>query len=122
MKEKYRHVICTQRKRNVFGLPWTFTEYILTDKKIIVKTGFFSIKEEEVELYKITDKKLFCPFLGRIFRYGSIEFNANDTYTPNVFIKNIRNPRDFLETFENAIDVDKEKYNVKGRDVMGMAD
>ena len=58
MKEKYKNVICKQRKRNVFGLPWTFTEYILTDKKIIIKTGFFSIKEEEVELYKVTDKKL----------------------------------------------------------------
>lgn len=122
MKEKYKNVIWQQRKLNSIGLPWTFTVYTLTNTKIIVKTGILSTKEEEIELYKITDKKLLFPFLGRLFKYGTVEFNANDTYTPNVLIKNIPKPREFADIFETAIDNEKEKYHVKGRDVVGMVD
>lgn len=122
MRNEYKNILWRERKRNCFGLPWTFTVYILTDTKIIIRSGILMIKEEEIELYKITDKKLLFPLLGRIFGYGVIEFNANDTYTPNVYIRNIPNTREFANLFEEAIDKEKEKYDVKGRDIVGMVD
>ena len=46
MKEK--KVLWNDRKRTIFGLPWSFTKYKLTEEKFIIQTGFFSIKQEEV--------------------------------------------------------------------------
>ena len=43
------------RKRRMFGLPWSFTKYKLTDDKLIISTGIFSINEEEIRLYRIMD-------------------------------------------------------------------
>ena len=40
------------RKRTIFGLPWSFTRYRLTDDKLIVSTGLFSLNEEEIRLYR----------------------------------------------------------------------
>ena len=36
------------RKRIIFGLPWTFTKYTLTPEKLLVQTGMLNLKEEEV--------------------------------------------------------------------------
>ena len=30
------------RKRTIFGLPWSFTVYKLTDEKLLIETGVFT--------------------------------------------------------------------------------
>ena len=35
-------VVWKDRKRIIFGLPWTFTRYILTQEKLTIDTGFIS--------------------------------------------------------------------------------
>ena len=55
---KHIEHIWTDKKRTFLGLPISFTRYFLTDKKIICRTGFFNITEDEINIYKITDKKL----------------------------------------------------------------
>ena len=46
------------RKRIIFGLPWTFTKYVLTKEKLLIQTGILNTKEEEVRLYRIMDVTL----------------------------------------------------------------
>ena len=46
------------RKRTIFGLPLSFTKYAVTEEKLLIKTGFFNTKEEEVRLYRIMDVTL----------------------------------------------------------------
>lgn len=41
----------SDRKRTLFGLPWSFTKYMVTVEKLLIRTGVFSIREEEVRLY-----------------------------------------------------------------------
>lgn len=48
----------TDKKRTVFGLPLSFTRYYLTEKKLITRTGFLNITEDEFDLYRVIDKKL----------------------------------------------------------------
>ena len=45
----------SDRKRTLFGLPWSFTKYMVTVEKLLIRTGVFSIREEEVRLYRIMD-------------------------------------------------------------------
>jgi uncharacterized membrane protein YdbT with pleckstrin-like domain len=54
-------VVWKDRKRIIFGLPWTFTRYSLTQEKLIVDTGFISRKEDEIRLYRILDITLKRP-------------------------------------------------------------
>ena len=48
----------SDRKRIIFGLPWTFTKYAATDEKLLIRTGVLNVKEEEVRLYRILDLTL----------------------------------------------------------------
>ena len=67
----YENIVWKDRKRTLFGLPLSFTRYILLEDKFIIRTGIIGIHEEEVELYRVTDKKLNIGLWGRIFNYGN---------------------------------------------------
>ena len=43
-------ILWKDRKRIVFGLPWTFTRYTLTEEKLLIETGLLNKREEEVRL------------------------------------------------------------------------
>ena len=64
--------IWSDRKRTFLGLPWSFTRYFLTETKFITRTGWLSLDEDELDLYKVTDKKLKLPFWQRIVGCGTI--------------------------------------------------
>lgn len=34
------NILWKDRKRTLFGLPWSFTKYKLTEEKLIIQTGF----------------------------------------------------------------------------------
>ena len=55
------------RKRTFLGLPLSFTVYKLTEEKLMIETGCFSKKEEEIRLYRIMDMTLNRPFGQRLF-------------------------------------------------------
>ena len=59
--------VWTDKKRTFLGLPWSFTRYILTEKKLITRKGFLNITEDEVELYRVLDKSLRLPLGQRMF-------------------------------------------------------
>ena len=69
------------RKRTIFGLPLSFTVYKLTEEKLLIETGFFNKKEEEIRLYRIMDLTLNRPFGQRIFGLGTIHFCTADKST-----------------------------------------
>lgn len=111
--------IWTDKKRTFLGLPISFTRYFLTEKKFIMRTGFLSITEEEIDLYKITDKKLTLSFGQRIFGCGSITIFSRDTDTPDTVIKSVKNPRKVLELLDKNIEIQRDKYRTRGRDLIG---
>ncbi len=111
--------IWTDKKRTFLGFPISFTRYFLTEKKLIIRTGFLSITEEEIDLYKITDKKLTLPFGQRMFGCGSITIYSRDTDTPNVIVKSIKNPRKVMELLDKNIEIQRDKYRTRGRDLIG---
>ena len=88
----YGNVIWTGKPCSFFGLPWNFTRYILTDKKLIIRTGFLNIKEEKIELYRIVDTSMNHPITQRIFGCGTINLMSKDVSCPNVSLKEIKNP------------------------------
>lgn len=110
--------IWTDKKRTLFGLPLSFTRYILTEKKFITRKGFLSITEDEIELYRVVDKSLRLPFGQRMFGCGTVIINCRDTDTPVKEVVSIKKPRDFMNVFEKQVDIQRDKYRTRGRDMM----
>ena len=51
-------ILWSDRKRIWCGLPWTFTVYSMSEDRLFVKKGLFSLREDEVRLYRIKDLAL----------------------------------------------------------------
>lgn len=118
MKKDDIKYLWTGKKRTLFGLPLSFTRYFLTESKFITRCGFFNLSEDELDLYKVTDKKLTLSFSERIFRCGTITINAKDTDTPVKTVDSIKNPREFIRLLDKHIGLQRDKYHIRGRDMM----
>jgi hypothetical protein len=123
MKKDLFEYIWTDKKRTIFGLPVSFTRYFLTETKFITRKGFLNVEEDELELYKVTDKKLVMPLGQRIFHCSTIILHVkNDVDTPIKEIKSIKNARNVLALIDKQIDINRDKYNIRGRDMYGSSD
>lgn len=116
MKEK--KVLWNDRKRTIFGLPWSFTKYKLTEEKFIIQTGFFSIKQEEVRLYRIMDVTLNRTFGQRIFGLGTIHCCSGDKSTPEFDIKNIKKSETVKELLSDQVEQERQRKRVASREYM----
>lgn len=112
--------VWTDKKRILFGLPWSFTRYILTEKKLITRKGLFSLSEDEVELYKILDKSLRISFGQRLDGTGTVILSCKDVDSPVKEIRSIKEPRKFMEILEKYVDAQRDRYNTRGRDIIGV--
>ncbi len=122
MAKKEFNYIWTDKKRTLFGLPLSFTRYFLTETKFITRKGFLSIEEDELDLYTVTDKKLVLKFSKRIFGCGTIVMNVVDTDTPVKVIDSVKKPREVLELLDKHINIMRDRYRTRGRDMIGHDD
>ncbi len=106
------------RKRIIFGLPWSFTRYRLTDDKLIVSTGLFSINEEEIRLYRIMDVTLKRSLGERLWGLGTIHICSSDKTTPELDIKRVRQSADVKEMLSDMVEVARKKNRVSAREFM----
>lgn len=119
MKKADFEYIWTDKKRTIFGLPISFTRYFLTKEKFITRKGFFTVVEDEFELYRVTDKKLRLPFFQRLFKCGTILLTVKDVDTPIKDLTSIKEPRKVLNLLDTHINVQRDRYNIRGRDMVG---
>lgn len=118
MKNDFEYV-WSDKKRTIFGLPISFTRYFLTEKKFIIRTGFLNLHESEFDLYRVIDKSLDLPLGQRMFGCGTVTITVKDADTPQCPVKSIKNPRQFIELLEKQVDIQRDKYNIRGRDMIG---
>lgn len=110
------------RKRIIFGLPWSFTRYRLTDEKLIVKTGFLSTKEDETRLYRIMDVTLKRSLGERLWGLGTIHICSADKSTPEFDIKRIKKSETIKNLISDMVESERERKRVSGREFMGSED
>lgn len=100
------------RKRTIFGLPWSFTQYRLTNEKFLVTTGFLNQQEEEVRLYRITDITLKRNIRDRIWGVGSIHCCSGDKTSPEFNIKRIKRPVEIKEMLSDMVETARKENNI----------
>lgn len=108
--------IWKDRKRTLFGLPLSFTVYTLRSDKLLVRTGFFNINEEEIRLYRILDFTTRKTLLGRMFGLGTIELHTADRSTPNYFMKGIKHSDEVKEMISNMVEEERTRKNITSRE------
>ena len=119
MSKKDFDYVWTDKKRTIFGLPLSFTRYFLTETKFITRVGLFNLVEDELDLYTVKDKKLVLSLGNRIFKCGTIIMYVVDTDTPVKEIKSIKAPRKVLELLDKHINIQRDRYRTRGRDMIG---
>ena len=120
LKKDYGNVLWAGRKC-ILGLPITFTRYILTDTTLYTKIGFLNIREDEIELYRIFDKKISFTLGQRIFGCGTIDLVSKDIDTPEKKLISIKKPREVKKILDSVVKEQRDKYYVRGRDMIGGA-
>lgn len=112
-------IIWKDRKRPIFGLPLSFTRYKLTEEKILINTGLLSIKEEEIQLYRIMDVTLKCSLWQRLFNVGTIHCCSADKTTPEFDIKDVKNPSNVKELLSQKIEIQRDRKRIAGSEFLG---
>lgn len=104
--------IWKDRKR-FMGMPLSFTRYAMSEDRLFLSTGFFSIKDEEVLLYRIRDINTSRNLWQRIFGVGTITVLSSDKTMPVLQIKNIKNPVVVKELLHQQVEEMKINRHVR---------
>ena len=105
----------TDKKRTLFGLPLSFTRYYLTESRLITRIGLLTVVEDELDIYRITDKKMELPLVG----CGTIILFSKDVDTPEKHIHSIKNPRQVSDLITALINEQRDQFGIRGRDMVG---
>lgn len=84
-----------ERKRLLFfGLPWTFTKYIITADMLTVNQGLLKVEENDCYMYKIQDVKLTATLLERIFGLATIICYTGDVTNKELQLVHIKHAKE----------------------------
>lgn len=105
------------RKRHL-GLPLSFTRYALSEDHLFLSVGFFSIKDEEILLYRIRDISTSRSLWQRIFGVGTITVVSSDKTAPTLLLKNVKNPLDVKELLHRQVEEVKIRRRIRVGEIM----
>lgn len=105
------------RKRHL-GLPLSFTQYALSEDRLFLSVGFFSIKDEEILLYRIRDISTSRSLWQRMFGVGSITVVSSDKTAPTLLLKNVKNPLDVKELLHRQVEEVKIRRRIRVGEIM----
>jgi uncharacterized membrane protein YdbT with pleckstrin-like domain len=77
-------------------LQWLRTSYIIRPDEIVVNRGIRNVKTTVYKTNNIEAVEISRPFLGKIFKYGTIKFR-NPTLGEDVYITNIPDPNRYAD-------------------------
>lgn len=106
------------RKRIWCGLPWTFTVYSFDEDVILVDSGFFTKKQDEIRLYRVLDLSVTRTLSQRIFGLGTIHLKTSDKTMGDFDILNIRKVMEVKRQLSDLVEANREKKRVVSREFM----
>lgn len=110
--------IWKDRKRYL-GMPLSFTRYALSEDRLFLSVGFFSIRDEEILLYRIRDINTSRTLWQRLFGVGSVTVVSSDKTMPTLVLKNVKRPLVVKELLHNQVEDMKTRRRVRVGEIMG---
>lgn len=85
------------------------TKTTITTKRVLLERGLFSKRIDEVLLKRVTDTKIFEPFLLRLVGLANITIYSTDKTIPSFDICAIRDGRRIWNDLRAAIEVERKE-------------
>ncbi len=117
MAFKGAQYIWKDRKR-FLGMPLSFTRYALSEDRLFLSVGFFSIKDEEVLLYRVRDITTSRNLWQRLFGAGTVTVTTSDKNQPTVVLKNIKHPLETKELLHTYVEEMKLRRRMRVGEVL----
>jgi len=90
------------------------TTYKITTQRVVIDSGIFSKKMEQLDLYRINDFVIERPFSQRVMGTGNIRLSTFDKTTPVVLLEAMKTDVVALyETMRVAVETLKQHRNVR---------
>ncbi len=84
----------TERKRWLFfGLPFTFTKYIVKEDVITIDEGLLKTVENDCYMYKVQDVTHSASLAEKIFGLGTVTCYTGDTTHSTLVLQHIKHSR-----------------------------
>ena len=109
--------IWKDRKRYL-GMPLSFTRYAMSEDRLFLSTGFLTIKDEEVLLYRIRDIHTSRTLWQRIFGVGTVTVLSSDKTMANLVLKNVKDPIAVKEMLHKQVEEMKIRRRVRLGEIM----
>ena len=106
-------------RKRYFGLPLSFTRYMLSDDRLFISVGFLNIRDDEILLYRVRDIDTSRSLWQRLFGVGTIVVISSDKTMPNLVLKNIKDPLFVKELIHKQVEEMKIKRRVRVGEIMG---
>ena len=104
--------------KRFLGMPLSFTRYSLTEDRLFLSVGFFSVKDEEILLYRIRDISTTRTLWQKLFGVGTVTVVSSDKTMPTLEIKNIKDPIFFKELLHKQVEEMKIQRRVRLGEIM----
>ena len=109
--------IWKDRKRWL-GMPLSFTRYRLSEDRLFQSVGFFTIRDEEILLYRIRDINTTRTLWQRICGVGTVTVISSDKSMPTLVMKNVKNPLEVKEMLHSQVEEMKRQRRVRVGEIM----
>ncbi len=110
-------VFCERKRWLLFGLPWTFTKYILKDEILTTESGLFNTLINDCYMYKIVDVQLERSMFEKMVGLGTVVCYTSDTTDKVLKLVHIRKSTQI----KNFILEKSEKMRMKRRTLTTMS-
>lgn len=111
----------SDRKRYL-GLPLSFTRYALSEDRLFLSVGFFSLKDDELLLYRVRDINTKRTLWQRMFGVGTVTVISSDTTQPTLVLKNIKDPMTVKELIHEQVEAQKIRRRVRVNEISTVDD
>lgn len=106
--------IIKERKRWLFfGLPFTFTKYILDGKSLKLCKGFFTTTEDDILLFRVMDVSIKRTLFQRMSGLGTMIIISSDKTNPILEVKNIKHIHKFKDALDERVEKDRLRMRFK---------
>ena len=105
-------------RKRYLGMPLSFTRYALSEDRLFLSVGFFSVKDDEVLLYRVKDISSTRSLWQRLFGVGTITVVSADKSQPTLVLKNIKNPLEVKELLHHQVEEMKIRRRMRFGEMM----
>jgi uncharacterized membrane protein YdbT with pleckstrin-like domain len=113
------HDLLWYDKKRYMGMPISFTRYSLSSDRLFLSTGFLTIRDEEILLYRVKDLNTKRTLWQRLFGVGTITVASSDKSMPLLEITNVKDPVYVKELIHENVEVAKRKHRVRHSEISG---